>query len=221
MQFMARSILYIHGMGGGGDSRIPSILRDAIKDRARLVVRTYDFDPEVAVRQIDSWVKELKPEIVIGESLGSLHALRIKGVHHIFVSPSLNAPLFFSRLSWLALIPGVTSLMDRIYRPREGDRQHLHFTYKVMRKYAAHRTAALDNSFKKGSRDTFHAFFGTNDHYRKSGIVSVRTWKKYFGSDSYELYEGTHFMEEEFIHEMLVPAIKCVLDTVSDPLQES
>jgi hypothetical protein len=90
----------------------------------------------------------------------------------------------------------------------------LHFTYRVLRKFSAHRDAALENSTKKGSRDTFHAFFGTRDHYRRSGIVSVRTWKRYFGPDSYTMYEGTHFMEEEFIHEMLLPMLRSFLGTV-------
>ena len=218
---MAINILYIHGMGGGGDSRIPSILRDTLKGEADVIVKTYDFNPETASVQIESWVNEYVPSIVIGESLGSLHALRIKNVHHVLVSPSLNAPLYFSRLAWLAYIPGVTMLMDRIYKPKDGDRQKLHFTCSTMRKYAFHRKSALENSIKKGSRDTFHAFFGTHDHYRRSGIVSVRTWERYFGPDSYDMYEGTHFMEEEFIHEMLIPKIRSFLDTASDPLQES
>ena len=50
-----RIILYIHGMGGGGDSRIPSILKDCLADalpagfpcKVQVVVRTYDFDPEI------------------------------------------------------------------------------------------------------------------------------------------------------------------------------
>lgn len=217
---MAPVLLYIHGMGGGSDSRIPSILREALDGVADVVVRTYDFDPETAARQIAGWVDELKPSLVVGESLGSLHALRINGIPHIFVSPSLNAPLYFGTLAWLALIPGVTPLLDRIYRPKEGDRQKLHFTYGVLRKYTAHRAEALRNSPEKESRDIFHAFFGTRDHYRRSGIVSVRTWKRYFG-DTYDIYEGTHFMEEEFIHEMLVPKIRCVLDSVSGLPQES
>lgn len=207
-------ILYIHGMGGGGDSRIPSILRDVLSDKAEIVVRTYDFDPEVAACQIAEWVRELHPSLVVGESLGSIHALRIKGIPHLFVSPSLNAPLYFSYLAWLTLIPGVTYILDKIYRPKDGDRQSLHFSFHTLRKYSAHRRRALDNSIKKGSRDTFHAFFGTSDHYRRSGIVSIRTWKRYFGSASYDMYEGTHFMEEEFIHEMLVPKIKYVLGIV-------
>lgn len=204
-------ILYIHGMGGGADSRIPSILNDALAGQAEVVVRTYDFNPDIAVPQIRSWVAEVNPALIIGESLGSLHALRIKGIPHLFVSPSLNAPLYFRVLSWLCCIPGVTSLFDRIYKPREGDRQKLHFIPDVLSRYPDHRNAALENSIAAGSDDYFHAFFGTRDHYRKSGIVSVRTWKKYFG-ETFSIYEGTHFMEEGPIYELLVPMIHKVLD---------
>ena len=56
-----------------------------------------------------------------------------------------------------------------------------------------------------------YAFFGTHDHYRKSGIVSVRTWKKRFG-DTFSMYEGTHFMEEEHVRAMLVDKILEVLN---------
>lgn len=206
------NILYIHGMGGGGDSRIPSILDQALRPQGvRVIVRTYDFDPKVASRQIASWVDELKPQLIIGESLGSLHAIRIKGIPHILISPSLNAPLYFSGLAWLTLVPGVTALLDRIYRPREGDRQSLHFTYRVMRNYASHRKEALANSPAAGSDDSFYAFFGRKDHYRKSGIVSVRSWKKHFGQ-SFEWYDGTHFTEEEYIYTRVLPCLRSALN---------
>ena len=217
---MEKLVLYIHGMGGGGDSRIPSILRDVFDRsesdspqdrRVKIVVRTYDFDPEVAAEQIACWVDELKPDIVIGESLGSLQAIRITGIPHLFVSPSLNAPHYLGRLAFLALIPGMTWMLDRIYKPREGDRQKLHFTFKVLRKYRKHRKIALMNSTRNGSRDFFYAFFGHQDHYRKSGVVSIKTWEKYFGK-TYSMYDGTHFMEEEFVTSLLVPKIRKVLE---------
>ena len=54
------NVLYIHGMGGGGDSRIPGILRDALSDKeVNVVVRTYDFDPETATGQIEGWMNFL------------------------------------------------------------------------------------------------------------------------------------------------------------------
>lgn len=207
-----KNVLYIHGMGGGGDSRIPSILSDSLSEMdVNVVVRTYDFDPEVASAQIEGWMKELSPSLVMGESLGTIHALRQTGVPHILISPSLNAPLYLGYLSWLSLIPGVTWLFDRIYKPREGDRQKLHFTFATLRKYSAHRKEALKNSVLAGSTDFHFAFIGTRDHYRKSGIVSIRTWKKYYG-DSYMLYDGTHFTEEEHIYAKVIPLICKVLE---------
>lgn len=222
---MKKVVLYIHGMGGGSDSRIPSILKEifgchpeqsegsskALTARVKVVARTYDFDPEVAAMQIAAWVEELKPNLVIGESLGTMQAIRVTGVPHLFVSPSLNAPLFFGYLAWMALIPGATWLLDRIYKPREGDRQPLHFTFKTLRKYRQHRREALKNTTLNGSKDYFYAFFGTRDHYRRSGVVSIRSWEKYFGK-TYQVYEGTHFMEEEHINALLVPKICEVLN---------
>lgn len=205
------NVLYIHGMGGGGDSRIPSLLSSVFEPKGvKVVVRTYEFDPEKAASQISSWVDELKPALILGESLGSIHAIRIAGIPHILISPSLNAPLYFSYLAWLSCIPGVTFLLDRIYRPREGDRQSLHFTFSVLRKYSKHRKTALENSTLKGGKDYFYAYFGKKDHYRKTGIVSARTWKKYFG-DSFEWYDGTHFTEEEYVYSLLVPHICNIL----------
>ena len=204
-----KTILYIHGMGGGGDSRIPSILNDLFRDRypVNVVVRTYDFDPETAAVQIAAWVEELNPALIIGESLGSIHAIRVKGIPHILISPSLNAPLYLGYLAWVALIPGVTWLFDRIYKPKDGDRQALHFVFGTLRKYRRHRRIALDNATSSGSSDYFHAFIGTRDHYRRSGIVSLRTWKKHFG-ETYTIYDGTHFTEEEYIFNLVVPKIK-------------
>lgn len=206
-----KEVLYIHGMGGGGDSRIPSILREAFKsDDINVTVRTYDFNPDVAAAEIESWVMELKPSLVIGESLGSIHAIRIKGVPHLLISPSLNGPLYLGYLSWLTVVPGMTWLFDRIYKPREGDRQRLHFTYDTLKRYIGHFKSAMANTTRAGSQDFFHAFFGTRDHYRRSGIVSVRKWKKQFG-ETYTVYDGTHFTEEEYIYSLVIPKIREVL----------
>ncbi len=206
------NILYIHGMGGGGDSRIPSILNDSLAERGiSVVARTYDFDPEAATSQIGAWVEELRPCMIIGESLGSIHAIRIEGIPHILISPALNTPLYFSYLAWMAFIPGMTRLLDRIYRPREGDRQKIHFTYPILSKYGSHRKAAVANSTLTGSEDYFHAFIGLRDHYRRTGIVSIRTWKKYFG-DTCTLYDGTHYTEEEHLHALVIPKILEILN---------
>ena len=235
-----KTIVYVHGLGGGGDSRIPGILaeryaaRKEAPDNVRIVCRTYDFDPERAAEMLEALVQEVQPDLIIGESLGAAQALRIpylipcrtsdgsvqawKVVPHLFVSPSLGAPLWMGKLAFLALIPGIRPLFNHIYKPRPGDRQVADFKYATLKKYRTHNRIALETA-QKGLEDAaaqnaaqpYFAFFGTKDHYRKSGVVSIERWEKLFGKDSYALYEGTHFMEEEYIDSMLIPRIDALL----------
>jgi hypothetical protein len=204
-----KTILYIHGMGGGEDSRIPSILNEwfgAHRPDVRVIVRTYDFNPDVAAGQIGGWYDELRPDLVIGESLGSVHALALRSRHEfplLLVSPALNAPTRFRALRFLTMIPGVRPLLNRIYRPRKGERQTIDFTYANMRAWPPHRAAALAAAKLSG----IHAFFGRRDHYRRTGIVSLKDWRRRFGPGTWTLYDGTHFMEEEYLKALLIPAI--------------
>ena len=202
-------------MGGGGDSRIPRLLRERFEGTdIRCIVRTYDFDPEIGHRQIASWVDELRPDLLIGESLGAIQTLRVRGVPKLFVSPALGAPDRLVRLARLCRIPGGKALLHHIWRVKEGDRQPLRFEYDIMKKYAAHWAEAQ----KVAKEGGYHfAFFGTQDHYMKSGVVSVSIWEDMFGK-TYALYEGSHFMEEEYVYALLVPKIHEALDGTADVL---
>ena len=195
-------------MGGGGDSRIPRVLQELLSPRGiRTVVRTYDFDPEIGREQIAGWVVELQPDLVIGESLGAAQAIRVRGIPHLFVSPSLGAPVFLYRLAWLCRLPGGSALLHRIWPVKEGDRQPLRFEYAIMKKYRAHWEEACKAASEGGY---YYAFFGKRDHYKKWGVVKVSTWRKMFGN-TFQEYDGTHFMEEECIRNLLVPKILEVL----------
>ena len=198
-----RVILYIHGMGGGADSRIPSILNGCLPDGLEVVVRTYDFDPEAALDQISSWVEELRPAVIVGESLGANHALEMRacyGLPTVLVSPALNAPSVLHSLAPLTLIPGVGALLGLVYRPRPGERQQLVFRFSTLRKG---RPAGLGPSHAP-----VFAFYGTRDHYRRSGIVSLRGWRRRFGEGTYALYDGSHFMEEPYVRTLLADSLK-------------
>lgn len=205
----SKVILYIHGMGGGADSRIPSILSECLPTPLEVTVRTYDFDPEIAREQISSWIEELHPVVLAGESLGANHALAMHGRYGlptVLVSPALNAPAVLGSLAPITLVPGVGALLDRIYRPRPGDRQAVHFRYALLRKWKAQRLT-FDRRSKVTGPAPF-AFFGTHDHYRRSGIVSLRGWRKRFGEGTYTLYDGSHFMEEQYVRTLLADRIR-------------
>jgi hypothetical protein len=204
-----KTLLYIHGMGGGGDSRIPNHLKWIFDpEELRVVIRTYDFDPELGRAQIAAWVEEVKPDLVVGESLGAAQALRVEGVPHLFVSPSLGGPENLYRRAPVALFALGRWYLHHLFPVKEGDRQPLKFRYKVMRKYKAHWEAAKAAIDPKGY---YFAFFGKYDHYKRSGVVSVEKWTELFGKESFAEYPGSHFMEPEFIESLLVPKIREIL----------
>ena len=196
-------ILYIHGMGGGADSRIPSILNGCLPEGFEVVVRTYDFDPETAAGQITSWIEELHPAAIAGESLGANHALEMRaryGLPTVLVSPALNAPAVLRAIAPLTLIPGVGALLGLVYKPRPGERQKPVFRFSTLRKW---------HPAVSGTPEApVFAFFGTRDHYRRSGIVSLRDWRRRFGEGTYALYEGSHFMEEPYVRTLLAERLK-------------
>ena len=200
-----KTILYIHGMGGGGDSRIPGLLKKLLDPAAfRVIIRTYDFDPPVGYAQIMGWVRDEKPDLIIGESLGSIQALRIKGIPHILVSPSLGAPEILCKMAPIARFALGRWYLHHKFPVKEGDRQVLKFTRDVLLRYRAHWEAALSAI---GPEESYYAFFGTHDHFMRSGVVRVDLYRQYLG-DSFEMYEGTHFMEEEYVESLLVPKIR-------------
>lgn len=195
-------------MGGGGDSRIPHCLQSLLDpQKYQVVIRTYDFDPPIGRSQIEAWVRELHPDLVIGESLGAIQALRVKGIPHLFVSPALGAPAQLVKFAPLARFALGRWYLHHHYPVKEGDRQPLKFRYDVMMRYREHEAAALAAI---GPDEYYYAFFGTQDHFMRSGVVQVSLWEKYFGN-TYTMYEGTHFMEEEYLKSLLVPKILEVL----------
>ncbi len=205
-----KTILYLHGMGGGGDSRIPRLLREYFEgEPVTVVCRTYSFDPEVAVPEVAALFTELRPNLVIGESLGSIHALRLTGVPHLFVSPALGSPENLVRMAPLMHFRAGRAWASRKWQVKPGDRQEIIWESGILRKYREHGRAAFEAASSSG--DYYYAFFGRRDHYRRSGVVSIRKWRRLFGAESFAVYDGTHFMEEEYVRALLVPKIREVI----------
>lgn len=212
-----RSVLYIHGMGGGVDSRTPKALRNLRRD-LDIVIRTYDFDPAVALPQIESWVEEVKPSLIIAESMGANYAFLVgAGIPHIYLSPALGAPARFGRMRWLFHLAFVRKSVAKMFPVRPGERQSLHFDYETMSHFhefsklvkAAVKEQALAR--KSGKGDMVMAFFGRRDFYRKSGIVRIRQWVRLFGKDSVHLDNESHFWEKKRVRSEMLPTLNKVL----------
>ena len=217
--FAMVNILYIHGMKGGADSRIPLILSDYFRCNGgvccdvhldvNVVCRTYSFDPRKATEQISSMIEELRPSLVIAESLGASHAFRIDGIPRIFVSPALGAPMKLYSAAPFSRIPLIRRMLEKKYAAPPGDRQKIVFDSDILKAYKPHFEAARKGMENFGPYD--FAFFGSCDHYLKNGVVSIDFWERKFGKDTFQIYDGIHNMEEKYIYSLLIPKIVEIL----------
>lgn len=192
-----KTVLYIHGMGGGEDSRIPNLLRTMMPD-VNVVVRTNDFNPAVARSQIESWRRELNPDVVVGESMGANYALLQRDVPVVLVCPALGGPWQLGTFAFLARIPGVRALLHRIFPQREGRRQVFDFGYDTLKNFKPlYRDVRLSVEDRRLSSFPTYAFFGTRDAYRLNGVVLPGRFRRDFGADSCEFFKGPHHMPEK------------------------
>lgn len=219
----------MHGMGGGETSRIPNHLRKIFAELGRsdinVICPTYDFDPEVAHPSLLEELQKCRPDLIVGESLGAVHALRTSGYPLLLVSPAIGGPEYMCRIAPWTLIPGIPWICSRfIWHVKYPGRQKLNFRYRILMHYRAHKEAMLAASRLRAeaiessptactpaSGNYVHAFIGDFDHYRKNGVVDPDKWDALFGAETRTPYPGTHYMEDEYIRSLLVPAILNIL----------
>ena len=207
------NILYLHGMGGGSTSRMPSRLRQVLSNmhftkdgepcNLNVVCKTYDFDPEVATNQIADWVETYQPVLVMSESMGAIHALGIQGVPHIYISPALN---YDRGVQMAQPLVAFSSLFGHtITKQRRKGRQRIVGDPSLLAKFKPmlerYKQAILDNP-----RDLSYAYFGTRDPYKLGGIVSIEEYRRLYG-DSYEEFDGGHCLDVSEICPRLLPKI--------------
>ena len=88
-----KKIVYIHGLGGGTNSRIPNIFKSVVGDQYEII------NPELPIMPLEGFAKAKEvvdreqPDLVIGSSLGGFFAMALPGLYQtILVNPAMDAP---------------------------------------------------------------------------------------------------------------------------------
>ena len=182
------------------------LARDSKKNRKKLA--PYMSDPSVTV----VWGDLTRYEDVLQGVNGSDYVLHVGGM----VSPAAD---YFPEKTLKVNVTAAENVVRAILVQPHKDEMRVVYIGSVAQygdRNPPHHWGGVDEpqipakydmyALSKIRSEEIFAFFGTQDHYRRSGIVSIRTWNKYFG-DTYSEYDGTHFMEEEFVRTILVDKV--------------
>ena len=175
----------------------------------QVICETYDFDPEVASEQIAQWRETYHPDLVIGESMGAIHALGIQGIPHIYISHALN----YDRATTFAqpLIAISNSLGYHYRNQHSANRQEIRGDHELLAKFSPLIKKYKEDILNSEQRDSSFAFFGKEDKFILLGIVSIKEYERLFGA-SYEVHDGGHLFGVKNVKPKLIPKIVEMLD---------
>lgn len=82
-------ILYLHGFGSSGASGTVQMLRKHLMD-FEVVAPDIPIDPAEALPYLKGLCASLNPVLVMGQSMGGMYALQMKGTMRLCINPALN-----------------------------------------------------------------------------------------------------------------------------------
>lgn len=180
-----KTILFLHGMGGSPECS----LTRALSSEYNVVSRLYDFDPEIAQKQILSWVEECKPDLVVAISLGAFHSLAIHGIPHILISPAFDAAKGFD--AFAGLDPFTRMMAGAQLGKTEPGHQKINPDLRVIRKFRP-LSDRLMEYYKDHEADRVWGFYGQDDSYMGMGVVNPGRWKEIFGNEDFTVLPMDH-----------------------------
>ena len=86
---MKKKILYVHGFASSGQSGTVTRIRTALPE-ADVVAPDLPLEPEEAMALLRQVCEELKPDLIIGTSMGGMYAEMLRGYDRILVNPALR-----------------------------------------------------------------------------------------------------------------------------------
>lgn len=87
---MKKKIVYLHGLGGGANSRFPSELKKHLGDKYDILAPDIPINPKEAAEFTFDFVFKEKPDLVVASSLGGFYALRLCGTFkELVINPAM------------------------------------------------------------------------------------------------------------------------------------
>lgn len=192
-------ILYIHGLGSSGNSRTVKVLRELMPND-EILAPDIPFDPIEAMNFIRVFDYKVKPDIVIGTSLGGYYAMQLCYSRKILINPALFAD---------EDIKNSIGLGEYSYFSKRVDGNQ---TYTIDETFIAKLKEQREWFFNQCMLDdefSWHctAMFADNDEL----FSHIDDYKNLFQGKCIT-FRGSHRLTEENIKDVLIPQILSVIN---------
>ena len=199
-KIMKYKIVYLHGLGGGANSRLPNKLKEQLGDDYEIIAKDIPLNPKEAADFTFDLVFDTKPDLVVASSLGGFYALRLCGTFKtLVINPAMTPHIDIKNAI------GYGKYEYRVKR-ENGDT-----TYTIDKDFISELEklyTRYEHAFDYEYVDGVYAIFGGKDELfsHKEDFA-----KLYDGDNMLIVPNATHHLSNDDIADYVVPTIKSIL----------
>ena len=193
-----KKIVYLHGLGSSGATQTADYLRNKLPE-VEVISPDIPLHPEEALLVLNRLCYDVKPDIIVGTSMGAMYAQQLHGYKKILVNPAFH----------------VSEIMrnnigtNKWLNPRRDGQTEFVIDEELCDLYKQMEEKQFDGITEFDKKHT-HAFFGTED-------TLVNGYDEYMRNYSVAThYPGEHRLVQKWVKIHILPCIKELLDEEQD-----
>ena len=193
-----KKIIYLHGFGSSGATQTADYLRNKLPE-IEVISPDIPLQPEEAIQMLNRLCYEVKPNVIVGTSMGAMYAQQLHGYKKILVNPAFH----------------VSEIMrnnigtNKWLNPRRDGQTEFLIDEELCDLYQQMEESQFDGITEFDKKHT-RAFFGTEDtlvdgydEYMQNYIVAIT-------------YPGEHRLLQKWVKSYILPCIQELLDEEQD-----
>ena len=193
-----QKIVYLHGLGSSGATQTADYLRKKLSE-VEVISPDIPLQPEEALQMLNRLCYEVKPDVIVGTSMGAMYAQQLHGYKKILVNPAFHVSEIMRKNigtnKWL--------------NPRRDGQTEFVIDEELCDSYQQMEETQFDGITEFDKKHT-HAFFGTED-------TLVNGYDEYMRNYSVAThYPGEHRLVQKWVKIYILPCIKELLDEEQD-----
>ena len=192
---MTKTLIYFHGFQSGAGTASVGRFRRCLPDW-RVEAPDIPQDPLEALAFLRALCTELRPDVILGTSLGAFYAHQMVGYRRIAVNPALH----------LSEMPEILHVGQYHYlQPRLNGDTTFEITDEIIRHFREAEQRQWDHlRDRDGRAEPILGFFGTRDT-----TVDCRSdFEQHYGTACTASFDGEHRMTDRVVSEVLAPAVR-------------
>lgn len=190
-------IVYFHGFASSGASGTVQLLRKMLPS-AEITAPDIPIDPKEALPMLHKLVEEVRPDIIIGTSMGGMYAQQMRGFLRVCVNPAF-------RMSTMSKV--LHTGVHKWLNGRKDNEKEFRVTAEILRHFNEMERHQFDH-ITDDDRERCYGLFGIDDT-TVNPANAYSTFTKYYPHA--ERFEGGHQLNDKVIHKVLFPFLKKIL----------